>query len=99
MPSTGQYATPLTPNASDEYVEARDNYSTCWNKGGPIIEREHYDHRWLPKQQEWCVYRVRHGVDGHVIGSNFGPTLLIAAMRCFVASKLGDEVDVPKELV
>jgi hypothetical protein len=28
-----------------------------------------------------------------------GPTPLIAAMRCFVASKLGDEVDVPKELL
>jgi hypothetical protein len=27
-----------------------------------------------------------------------GPTPLIAAMRCYVASKLGDEVEVPKEL-
>ena len=27
-----------------------------------------------------------------------GPTPLIAAMRCYVASKLGDEVDVPEEL-
>jgi hypothetical protein len=26
------------------------------------------------------------------------PTPLIAAMRCYVASKLGDEVDVPDEL-
>ena len=29
----------------------------------------------------------------------FGPTPLIAAMRCFVASKLGDEVEVPNEIV
>lgn len=28
-----------------------------------------------------------------------GPTPLIAAMRCRVASKLGDEVDVPEELI
>ena len=28
----------------------------------------------------------------------FGPTPLIAAMRCYVASKLGDEVEVPEEL-
>ena len=28
-----------------------------------------------------------------------GPTPLIAAMRCFAASRLGDEVDVPDELV
>ncbi|WP_432263484.1 phage protein NinX family protein [Cupriavidus sp. TMH.W2] len=28
-----------------------------------------------------------------------GPTLLVAAMRCFVASKAGPEVEVPDELV
>lgn len=28
----------------------------------------------------------------------YGPTPLIAAMRCYVASKLGEEVDVPDEL-
>ena len=27
-----------------------------------------------------------------------GPTPLIAAMRCYVASKLGDEVEIPEEL-
>ena len=27
-----------------------------------------------------------------------GETPLIAAMRCYVASKLGDEIDLPKEL-
>jgi len=27
-----------------------------------------------------------------------GPTPLIAAMRCYVASKLGDEVEIPQEL-
>jgi len=29
---------------------------------------------------------------------SYGPTPLIAAMRCFCASKLGDEVEVPGEL-
>ncbi len=28
-----------------------------------------------------------------------GPTTLIAAMRCFVASQLGNEVDIPEELL
>ena len=28
-----------------------------------------------------------------------GPTPLVAAMRCYVASKLGDEVEVPDELL
>jgi hypothetical protein len=36
------------------------------------------------------------GIDVAHIG--FGPTPLIAAMRCYVASKLGDEVEVPNEL-
>ena len=29
----------------------------------------------------------------------YGPTPLIAAMRCFVASRLGDEVDIPEDLL
>jgi hypothetical protein len=29
----------------------------------------------------------------------WGPTPLVAAMRCFVKSKCGDEIEVPKELV
>lgn len=29
----------------------------------------------------------------------FGPTPLIAAMRCYTASKLGDEIEVPDELL
>lgn len=37
------------------------------------------------------------GVDGKPCSA--GPTPLVAAMRCYVASKLGDVVDVPKELV
>lgn len=28
-----------------------------------------------------------------------GPTPLIAAMRCYVASKLGDEIEIPEELL
>lgn len=34
----------------------------------------------------------------NVTTASYGPTLLIAAMRCYVASKLGDEVEVPDEL-
>jgi hypothetical protein len=28
-----------------------------------------------------------------------GPTALIAAMRCYVASKLGEEIEIPIELL
>jgi hypothetical protein len=79
--------------------EARD-YSTNWVQGGPIIERAGIDIRryeWQgPSMQvlSWSaqLYATEKPFEGH------GPTPLIAAMRCFVASKLGDEVDIPKEL-
>jgi hypothetical protein len=72
-------------------------YSTNWEQGGPIIEREgititHYGNDW---EDAWSA---RKG-DGHWKGKEtYGPTPLIAAMRCYVASKLGDEIDVPEEL-
>ena len=64
--------------------------STDWSQGGPIIERKsielgaHADH----------IRTVMHLEDGSVYQD--GQTPLIAAMRCYVASKLGDDVDVPE---
>lgn len=72
--------------------------STDWAQGGPIIEQEKYDLSWLPKMQQWYAQRKQHGTDGFVTHIGFGPTPLIAATRCFVASKLGDEIEIPKEL-
>ena len=66
--------------------------TTNWAQGGPIIEREDISPRscgdgsWVA---DWYFGDVRR----------VGPTPLIAAMRCYVASKLGDEVDIPAELV
>lgn len=88
------------PGSSNEYVEARDNYSTCWNKGGPIIEREgiaiHPSPTWTAR---YGLTTLAHhgGYRGHF--QSIGSTPLIAAMRCFVRSKLGDEVDIPEELL
>lgn len=72
-------------------------YSTDWAQGGPIIERERLCIR--PLKEVWgCWVTDQHG-DIHALAlSGFGPTPLIAAMRCYVASKLGDEVDIPEEL-
>ena len=72
--------------------------STDWAQGGPIIEREavtlDYDAHDTEK-----LWEARHyAFDGTLLQKEFGPTPLIAAMRCYVASKLGDEVDVPYEL-
>lgn len=67
--------------------------SSNWSQGGPIIERkkiglwsEGYD--WEAKIQigsgEWIT--------------EWADTPLIAAMRCYVASKLGDEIELPEGL-
>ncbi|WNO06024.1 phage protein NinX family protein [Rhodoferax mekongensis] len=72
-------------------------YSTNWAQGGPIIERMMRDglrltgYTCLPTDPTHCQAQIKGIVTG-------GPTPLIAAMRCRVASKLGDEVDVPDEL-
>jgi hypothetical protein len=85
----------LTPRAK----AGLDSPSTDWAQGGPIIERERISVDTAPLHDGWIAvtsvgcYALpngRHYADGS--------TPLIAAMRCYVASKLGDEVDVPHEL-
>jgi len=65
--------------------------STDWSQGGPIIERERIQFR----SEQNIQYRAFIGLYG---ADAVGPTHLIAAMRCYVASKLGEEVEVPDEL-
>lgn len=77
-------------------------YSTDWSQGGPIIERERLQvlPSWREPSEGWaaCVYDRIFEDDGTEC-YQCGPTPLIAAMRCFVASRLGDEVDIPEGLV
>ncbi|MEN6544474.1 MAG: DUF2591 domain-containing protein [Armatimonadia bacterium] len=68
--------------------------STDWSHGGPIIERERIETRPSNDAPEWGA-RITDA-DSWSEGWKFGPTPLIAAMRAFVASKLGDEVEVPE---
>ena len=78
--------------------------STDWAEGGPIIEREGIN---LTRFNEgevdpeevgtWDACYDRETFGGE--GSFNGPTPLIAAMRCYVASKLGDDVDLPCEFM
>lgn len=78
------------------YAGAYCNPSGDWAQGGPIIERECiqigciHTTGWTPNSWD-----ARH--PQRVFAK--GPTPLIAAMRCYVASKLGDEIDVPDELM
>ena len=84
--------------AQCEYVDVRygfdDNcpeYSTDWAQGGPIIEREGIQLARL--EDVWEAWVDADGVFCQ------GRTPLIAAMRCYVASVMGDGVDVPEELL
>ena len=66
-------------------------YSTDWTHGGPIIERA-----------KIAVYR--DDMDVYWWGKTNttkpinGETPLAAAMRCYVVSKLGNEIDIPETL-
>ena len=78
-----------------------NRYSTDWSQGGPIIEREKIALTWYPDDKEWIAgVDFQHPRFSNVIAyeEQYGPTPLIAAMRCYVASKLGDEVEIPEEL-
>jgi hypothetical protein len=71
------------------------NFSTDWAQGGPIIEREGFELCRIESSAFGVEWRAQIDCDCR----SYGPTPLIAAMRCYVASKLGDEVDVPEELL
>ena len=74
--------------------------TTSWAQGGEIIGREKISIVWA--HFHWCagtgdigeIYRSDEG--NHFTGT--GPTALVAAMHCYVASKLGEEVEVLDEL-
>ncbi len=73
------------------------NPSSNWSCGGPIIEREMksgFD-VWSDRKGN-CFATYERGLPDSYVS---GPTPLIAAMRCRVASKLGITVNVPSELL
>jgi hypothetical protein len=81
--------------------------STDWAQGGPIIEREEISVEPLYTAGGldcWQAYghNLRYDDQGNYIqGSDnrqYGPTPLIAAMRCYCCAKLGDEIEIPQEL-
>jgi len=77
--------------------------SIDWAQGGPIIEREGIAidclrlagiiDGWvaaLPSPTTW--------EDEEFVEEYCGPTPLIAAMRCYVASKMGEEINIPERV-
>lgn len=72
--------------------------STNWAQGGPIIEREWLDITPWPNESREDMHWHCRQHDTANDCAQYGPTPLIAAMRCYVASKLGDTVEIPEEL-
>lgn len=71
--------------------------STDWAQGGAIIERERI--RVTPMDGYWdALYHDNLFEEDGSEHYQTGATPLEAAMRCYVASKLGDEVQIPEEL-
>jgi len=89
------------------FVDWTYNPSGSWWQGGPIIERAGMEF-----SSELCddsgryircgpedIYLAKCQIEDAMAPTcAWGPTHLIAAMRCYVASKLGAEVEVPEEL-
>jgi hypothetical protein len=75
--------------------------STDWSQAGPIIEREEIGIKRNAPCSEGRQWEASGSITAKGAGYQFayGPTPLIAAMRCFVASRLGDEIDLPEGLV
>lgn len=78
-------------------------YSVAWQWGGPIIDRARIEVvPWNEPPhitEDWRARTFGSPVDGmHASREWKGSTALIAAMRAYVASKFGDEVeDAPQE--
>ena len=84
----------LVDMETDDAQELR--YSRDWAQGGQILERENISvgyqgHLGVPLDSLWYA-------TNRVDACGFGQKPLIAAMRCFCCSKLGDTVEVPDEL-
>ena len=78
-----------------EFLTDDERASTEWAQGGPIIDQMRKQGHFLLASADTCQGTL---IVGAQIWTATGPTPLIAAMRCFVASKLGNEVDVPEKL-
>lgn len=97
----------LAPNGlrlSDEYWDslAANQYggiSEDWAQGGPILSSERIS-RTINHSGVWIAYWTSGYTEGdegkmHMQVDN---SELVAGLRCVVARKLGEEIDIPEEL-
>jgi hypothetical protein len=80
---TSDMSEPVAPGA----FSSIPTYHRRWEDSGPIIERESLG---LDPYADYPRWKS---------GNCFGLTPLEAAMRCYVASTLGEEIEIPDELM
>lgn len=73
------------------------NPTTDWSQGGPIFSEAGIGAEKAENDCDWVAMRryTLQRDDAYWCG----PTELIAKARCFVAFKLGEEVEIPEELI
>lgn len=97
-PLTDCYLIPFDTGPSEGSAGDIFQPSTRWDHGGPIIERQKFglvfqDGQWMAGDlYTWQTY-YETTIEAHYAG--YGPTPLIAAMRAYVTSVFGEEVEIP----
>lgn len=87
----------LEKYASEDRRCLCESPSTDWSQGGPIIEREKITVGPCDIHEQFRAYtHIGCYAAPTPRFTQDGPTPLIAAMRCYVASKLGDEIEIPE---
>lgn len=77
-------------------------YSTDWAQGGPIIDcldMQFWKWGGGPREEMQCATIPTKEEYGTRLTTYFGKTKLVAGLRAYVANKLGDEIEVPDEIV
>ncbi|MEJ5148990.1 phage protein NinX family protein [Comamonas sp. MYb396] len=98
----GRVVCQLVPNNPFRQDHVIYEPSSTWEIAGLIIERELISTNHMQGRAEQFRWQALiPGRDKNGLAETrdcYGPTLLTAAMRCYVASKLGGTVDIPQEL-
>lgn len=90
-----------------EVTERRKRYNPweAWALGGPLIDKHHVQTSFngsgfsrSPTGEFWCAY-VCKPTGQEMLSSGGGPSALIAACLAIAQAKLGETLQVPKELM
>lgn len=74
-------------------------FSRSWEAGGPLLSKERIS-RTIDHSGLWIAYWTDGYTEGDAgkLWMQCDKSELVAGLRCYVASKLGEEVEVPEEL-